>query len=141
MAFSGGNDDDDGMITGINVTPLVDVTLVLLIVFMVVTPYLQRGIGVDLPEADHASAREELDREPIVVSMRRDGSLWLGAERVTREDLASHLREVLRSDPDRPVLLKGDEALRYGDVRALLSFLRAAGAPGVSLAAETRSRG
>ena len=125
----------------INVTPLVDVTLVLLIVFMVVTPYLQRGVEMSLPHARHASAREDLEAEPLVVSMRRDGSLWLGTGRVSRAQLADRLRAVLRSDPGREILLKGDESLSYGRVRALLSWLRTAGAPAVSLAAEAEDRG
>jgi biopolymer transport protein ExbD len=125
----------------INVTPLVDVTLVLLIVFMVVTPYLQRGVEISLPLAQHAASRDDLDRDPVVVSMRRDGTLWLGTERVSREALADRLRAVLRDDPDREILFKGDAALSYREVRELLAWLRASGAPGVSLAAATKERG
>ena len=125
----------------VNVTPLVDVVLVLLIIFLVVTPYLQRGALLDLPLADHAETPQKTAREPLVVSLRRDGSIWLGTSQVSREALGAAVRAALRRNPNLAVLLKGDEALTYGDVREVLTLLRESGAPGVSLAAEKRNRG
>ncbi len=125
----------------INITPLVDVVLVLLIIFMVITPYLQRGVELKLPFAENVRSREEDGEEPIIVSMRKDGKLFLATEEVTRQTLLARLRVQLRGHPDREVLLKGDERLRYGQVRELLEWLRASGAPAVSLATDTREHG
>lgn len=125
----------------INVTPLVDVVLVLLIIFMVITPYLQRGVDLKLPFAENVRSREESGEEPVIVSMRRDGKLFLGTEELTKQALLARLQVQLRGHPDREILLKGDERLRYGQVRELLEWLRASGAPAVSLATDTREHG
>jgi biopolymer transport protein ExbD len=119
-----------------NVTPLVDVVLVLLIIFMVITPFLQRGVEIDLPFADNVRSREDAESEPIVVSLRKDGRLYLGTERVTKPELLARLRRMLGPRGDREVLLKADERLRYGQVREIFEWLRSGGAAAVSLATE-----
>lgn len=119
-----------------NVTPLVDVVLVLLIIFMVITPYLQRGVEIDLPFAQNVRSREDAEREPIVVSLKRDGDLYLGTERVTKPQLLARLRAILGPGVDREILLKADERLKYGQVREIFEWLRSGGAPAVSLATE-----
>ena len=119
-----------------NVTPLVDVVLVLLIIFMVITPYLQRGVEIDLPFADHVHSREDAQREPLVVSLRRDGSLFLGTVRVSKQELLDRVRSILGPQADREILLKADEHLKYGQVREIFEWLRSGGAGAVSLATE-----
>ncbi len=110
----------------INVTPLVDVCLVLLIIFMVVTPMIRDGVEVALPE----SARPEPIPEragQVVVSVRQDGSVWVNDARVGPEALAEALRAVGATAPGHEVLVRGDRALPYGRVRAVFKLLNEAG--------------
>ncbi len=129
MGMGGGS--GKGVKSEINVTPLVDVVLVLLIIFMVVTPELQRGKEVALPKAESAKQGKE-GVDPLVVSIEKNGALYVEQDPVSREALAA----AIKAAPGRPVLIKGDALLRYGDVKGIISEIRNAGAPGVSLAAE-----
>jgi biopolymer transport protein ExbD len=126
-----GGGSQGGIKSEINVTPLVDVVLVLLIIFMVVTPELQRGKEVKLPTANEAKQREKGD--PIIVSIQQDGALWVEQEAVTKERLI----ERIKAEATREVLIKGDAGLKYGDVKGVINAIRNAGAKGVSLAAAT----
>jgi biopolymer transport protein TolR len=117
----------------INVTPLVDVVLVLLIIFMVVTPLLSRGKEVALPAAGNIDT--EASTEPIVVSITSDGRLWLEtSELADLRDAERRIAEQLEGSPHRAVLLKGDRELEVGQVRKVMQAARRAGARGVSLA-------
>jgi biopolymer transport protein ExbD len=111
--------------SAINVTPLVDVVLVLLIIFMLVTPMLVRGKEVHLPEATALDQREQADA--VVVTLTAEKDLWLENQKVTREDLAASLAKELARDPRRDVLVKADESLSVGDVRPVLQRLKRAG--------------
>ena len=124
----------------INVTPFVDVVLVLLIIFMMVTPMLQRGVDVALPLTDN-HAEEKDTGEQLFISVRRDGSVFLGQERVAVERLADRLRPLLSRQPAPPVFIKGDRSLTFAPVRKVLEAVHAAGAPGVSLATQARKEG
>jgi biopolymer transport protein ExbD/biopolymer transport protein TolR len=107
----------------INVTPLVDVVLVLLIIFMVVTPLIASGVAVDLPRT-HFHARKPDDGKDIVVSVTADGRYYLGARAFARvEDLASQVIGQKRRFPDKDVFVKGDARAPYGDVRELVEAL------------------
>jgi biopolymer transport protein ExbD len=120
----------------INVTPLVDVVLVLLIVFMVVTPLLQRGKDVRLPPA-RAADRPTSGGEPLVLSVTSDGAVWVDQERCADPAaLRDRLAAAVREDAARPFLLKGDARLAVRDVRAVLAAARAAGARGVRVAVD-----
>jgi len=130
----GGN--NGGMKSDINVTPLVDVVLVLLIIFMVVTPELQRGKEVHLPHASTAKERKD-GGDPVIVSLKSDKSIYVEQESVTLESIADRVKQILEVFPGKSFIIKGDSALTYGDVRGLISALRKAGAQGVSLAADT----
>jgi biopolymer transport protein TolR len=121
-----------GMKSDINVTPLVDVVLVLLIIFMVVTPLLQRGKEVELPAARKAD-EENKQVDPLVLSITRDGSVWLENRAHGRAELLEALSAELKANPTRKVLLKGDAALSVGDVRGTMEVARQAGARGVAL--------
>jgi biopolymer transport protein TolR len=103
----------------INVTPLVDVVLVLLIIFMVVTPMLQQGVDVLLPEGAHASAKpgEEGD---LVISIRADGTLFLGSSWISEADLPRLLAAEYARMPNRGVVLKADRRLSFGQVRQVM---------------------
>ena len=124
----------------INVTPFVDVVLVLLIIFMVVTPMLQRGVDVVLPLTDN-HAEEKDTGEQLFISVRRDGAVFLGQERVAVERLPARLRPLLSRQPAPPVFIKGDSSLTFGPVRKVLEAVHEAGAPSVSLATQAREEG
>ena len=124
----------------INVTPLVDVVLVLLIVFMVVTPMLTRGKAVVLPRGRELSDLRGRG-DPVVVSVTRDGRLWVDQAEVAREELARAVRGALARRPGAAVLVKADKDVRYREVRALARALAQAKLPGVSLAGTERRAG
>jgi biopolymer transport protein TolR len=104
------NSGGRGVRSEINVTPLVDVVLVLLIIFMVVTPMLQRGKPVVLPEGRRVSALQR-GGDPIVVSVTRDGRIWIDKAEVQRTALAGALTAAMQVHPGAPVLVKGDRAV------------------------------
>lgn len=119
----------------INVTPLVDVCLVLLIIFMVVTPLIVTQVPVELPVVGSA---EPLARQPLQVTLTADGTLHVGSQIVRAEEAAVALgRERERSD--REVVVQADAAIAYGKVADLLAICRAAGFSSVGLAAQRRA--
>lgn len=125
----------------INVTPLVDVVLVLLIIFMVVTPKMEAGPAVELPRIRHAEQRGEAAVEPLVVSVTKDGLIHLddGESPVPSDLLRQSLQEELDKAPDRRVVVKGDRAARYAQVRTVFAACRELGFKGVSLHVEQRA--
>jgi biopolymer transport protein TolR len=124
----------------INVTPLVDVCLVLLIIFMVVTPLLQKGVNVTLPATSDPEKMPE-NQKQLEVSIRSDGSVFLGQNWVTAEDLPSTLEEIHSNNPDRQVVVKGDKRLKYKEVRKVMRLLNEAGFTRVGLVTEKRDSG
>jgi len=133
MAFAAGS--QKGVKNAINVTPLVDVVLVLLIIFMVVTPMLQRGKDVHLPKA-HSNEKEKKQSDPLVVSMTADRSIWIESNVVADALLEDRVGQELSREAGRRVLLKGDEKLSVGDVRKVMDHIKRAGASGIELAIE-----
>ena len=126
-----------GAISAINVTPLVDVVLVLLIIFMVVTPMLQRGKDVKLPVA----AKKEHDEgqaDPMIVWITSDKRVWLEKDPVTDDQLKEALRLKLSADALKPILVKGDQSLTFGDVRKVLKDAQDAKAKSVKLGVEEK---
>src|SRR5262245_17801551 len=105
-----------GMTTGgkggvkneINVTPLVDVVLVLLIIFMVVTPMLQRGKDVRLPQVSKPD-EEKKDSDPLILSVTTDKSIWIESTQYAEDKVQEQVEKELQAQPGRPILLKGDE--------------------------------
>ena len=110
----------------INVTPLVDVMLVLLIVFMVTAPLMTTGVPVDLP-ASSAGAIAVEDKGPVEITLRADGAVFVGDMEVPRADLVPKLRAILANAPDRRIYLRADTGLAYGEVMALMGALNEAG--------------
>lgn len=117
----------------INVTPLVDVCLVLLIIFMVVTPMINEGVSVDLPETDRPAALPE-DKAAIVIAVKADGHITVGAEAVTLDQLGERVRAQAAGAPDRTLVLRGDRTLDYARVREVMKRLSEAGFSRASLA-------
>jgi len=122
-----------GVKSEINVTPLVDVVLVLLIIFMVITPMLQRGKPVQLPQAHELSALKS-GGDPIMVSVTKDGKWWIDKVEVKRDDLATALVEQIQLHPTSPVLVKGDKDTEYKHIRELILEVSKTHLMGVSLA-------
>jgi biopolymer transport protein TolR len=123
-----------GVKSEINVTPLVDVVLVLLIIFMVVAPMLQRAKAVQLPKATYID-KSEVDEEPLMLSISADKKIWLGESLVTK-DLEARIKTALKENPDKQIMIKGDARLLVKDVRQAMQRIRSAGAKGVGLGVE-----
>jgi biopolymer transport protein ExbD len=117
MAFG---DDKSLEVKGdINVTPLVDVCLVLLIIFMVVTPMLQQGVDVLLPQGPHAEKKPG-EKNDLVISIKDDGSVFLGQSWIPDKDLVRYLKAEHQKDPGRVVMLKADARLRFAKIREVM---------------------
>ncbi|HKK00924.1 MAG TPA: protein TolR [Desulfuromonadales bacterium] len=111
----------------INVTPLVDVMLVLLTIFMITAPMLDQGIKVNLPEVSHAPTLAQ-SHEPLVVSVTRKGTIAVGHSRVnTPEKLVPVLKQILKGTPGREVFLEADRDVPYGHVVQVMAAMRRAG--------------
>jgi len=123
-----------GVRSDINITPLVDVVLVLLIIFMVVTPMLQRGKSVELPKAKHAVAGQ--GAEPAFISVTKDGNVYVEQEKraASQEEVVAAMKAA--AEAGKRVMIKADTDADYGKVRPVLDWASKAKLKGVSLAAE-----
>jgi biopolymer transport protein TolR len=128
MAFHLGNGDgdDDSVLADINVTPLVDVMLVLLIIFMIAAPMLHQGIEVALPRAEAPNLPLKVE-DPLVVSIDRDGGVYFRETRVPADQLVDRLQAQLAARPQDTVFLKGDREVAYGKVIEVLDLLHRGG--------------
>jgi biopolymer transport protein TolR len=124
-----------GAMSDINVTPLVDVVLVLLIIFMVVTPMLSSGVDVKLPSAKTTTSVQD-NGQHLVVSIRDDGVVFVASKQVAIEALIDEVNAEYRKDPNRAVLIKADNSLFYGQVREVMDVLNEGGLSTMLLAAE-----
>ena len=122
----------------INVTPLVDVCLVLLIIFMVVTPMLQKGVPVNLPVTEDPEKTPDTDKQ-LQISVRSDGSVYLGPNVVRKDQVESQLKEIFERTPDREIAVKGDRQVKYGDVLDVLKACREVGFNDVGLVTQPKS--
>ncbi|HZP41761.1 MAG TPA: protein TolR [Candidatus Binatia bacterium] len=133
MAFDQGSAGGDS-ISQINVTPLVDVMLVLLIIFMVTAPILQQGVSVDLPKvAGGPLAGQE---EQLVVSVGKTGQVYLNDTAITPEELTAKLRAIAAARPDRQLYVRADQGVPYGQVMRVMGAVRDAGLVRVGLVTE-----
>jgi biopolymer transport protein TolR len=131
------------LVAEINVVPYIDVTLVLLVVFMITAPLLMQGVKVELPDANSAPM-DTKDQEPFIVSIKADGSYWIDVKGANETQALSVIKDrvakVLRQKPKTPILVWGDSSVDYGVVVNLMSELQLAGAPAVGLVTEPPSR-
>lgn len=116
----------------INVTPFVDVMLVLLVVFMVTAPLLTSGVNVDLPQSD-AKAITTQDNKPLEVSITKEGEIYIGETKVKEQRLTSMLSAMTQDNPDRRIFIRADQELNYGYVIKILGTLNDAGFSKVAL--------
>ena len=127
------------LVAEINVVPYIDVTLVLLVVFMITAPLLMQGVKVDLPVANSAPLDKQ-KQEPLIVSIKSDGTYWIDENGNNIANSLSFIKDrvakVLRQKPNTPVLVWGDAKVDYGSVVDLMSQLQIAGAPSVGLVTE-----
>lgn len=121
----------------INVTPLVDVCLVLLIIFMVVTPMLQKGVPVNLPVTEDPEKTPDTEKQ-LQISVKADGSVYLGPNVVRKDQVESALKDIHERTPDREIAVKGDRLVKYGEVLDVLKALREVGFNDVGLVAQPK---
>src|SRR6266545_7920052 len=124
----------------INVTPLVDVCLVLLIIFMVVTPMLQKGVPINLPVAEDPEKTPDTEKQ-LQISVKADGTVYLGSSAVRKEEVKSQLEDIHQRTPDREIAVKGDKLVKYGDVLDVLKACRDVGFNDVGLIAQPKKSG
>lgn len=123
----------------INVTPFVDVMLVLLIVFMVTAPMLTVGVPVDLPKTKAQALSQ--DREPLSVSVRRDGEIYLQNTRIAEDGLVAKLEAISKNGYEQRIFVRGDKAVDYGRVMEVMGLLNAAGFTHIGLVTDVRKSG
>jgi biopolymer transport protein TolR len=140
MAFGAGGGSPDEVKGDINVTPLVDVCLVLLIIFMVVTPMLQQGVDVLLPNGPHAEKKPG-DKNDLTISIKMDGSVFVADKWIPDKNLATFLRAEHQSDPSRTVMLKADKRINFGKVRMVMRAANEAEFTRVAVLTENKQAG
>jgi len=121
----------------INITPFVDVVLVLLIIFMVTAPMMQQGIDVDLPETTTQNLR--VHNEPLIITVKKDGTFFLANTAVTEKELGAKLTAILSGLDDKGVFLRADKSADYGSVVKALAAARIAGATKLGMVTEPES--
>lgn len=125
--------------SNINVTPMVDVMLVLLIIFMVITPMLNNKVNVDLAKVDTPTAMPDADKEDsVVVAVTRDGRVYLGANQMSVDDLGPKVSDLLTNKVSKEVYMRADARAHYGTVMDAIDSLRTAGVDEVGLLTEPR---
>src|ERR1700687_1944810 len=123
----------------INVTPMVDVMLVLLIIFMVVTPMLQKGISVDMAPVNNPEQMPDADKEDaLLVSITRDGQVYFVSEQIQVDNLTGHVDDRLGNKQDKRVYVKADMRARFGSVVQVVDSVRAAGVDDLGLLTEQK---
>ena len=120
-----------------NVIPMADIMLVLLIIFMVVTPMLQKNMPVDMAKTDTARDMQDADKDDaIVVAVTRDGAIYLGHNATPKDDLTNQIKDRLANRLDKTVYVKSDARAKYGDVVAVVDEIRSAGVDQLGLLTE-----
>lgn len=131
MAFE---EQGGGAIANINVTPLVDVMLVLLVIFMVTAPILQQGVTINLPKVRTTALTGE--EQQLVVAVNRNGQVYLNDTLTTVPELGPKLQAILKIRPDRQVFLRADQGVRYGEVMRVIAAVKGAGVERLGMVTE-----
>jgi len=129
-----------GAVSDINVTPMVDVMLVLLIIFMVVTPMLQKGVSVDMAKATNTRDMADADKEDaVVIAITRDGKIYIGSDPFQMDQITTKVKDLIANKLDKTVYLKSDQNAKFKDVADVVDNIRAAGVDSVGLETEKRT--
>ena len=135
-------DEGSKVNSNINVTPMVDVMLVLLIIFMVITPMLQKGVSVDMAKVNNPIPMQDADKEDaLLISIMRDGKIYFGSDRVDADQLTQKVKDRLANKLDKRVFIKSDARARYGSVVEVVDNVRSAGVDDVGLLTEQKKTG
>jgi len=129
-----------GVKSDINVTPLVDVMLVLLIIMMLITPMLQQGVAMRLPQASN-TVDKPTTQDNTTVAVGKDGSMYVNAKQVSEADMAAKVSEALETKKDKVVFIKADEEALYSAVMSAMDQLHQAGVEDIALITERRHTG
>lgn len=140
MAFGAGGGSPDEVKGDINVTPLVDVCLVLLIIFMVVTPMLQQGVDVLLPDGPHAEKKPG-EQGDLIISIKQDGTVFVNQQWIPDKDLPTYLTAEHQKDPSRTVMMKADKRIPYSKVRMVMRAANEAQFTRVAVMTENKQAG
>jgi biopolymer transport protein ExbD/biopolymer transport protein TolR len=125
-----------------NVIPMADIMLVLLIIFMVVTPMLQKGVSVDMASVNDPRDMQDADKDDaIIVAVTRDGTLYLGNTKINKEDITGQIKDRIANKLDKTVYVKSDARAKYGDVVAVVDEIRSAGVDSLGLLTEKVKQG
>ena len=135
-----GDTTESALKADINVTPLVDVCLVLLIIFMVVTPLLVRGVPVQLPETSNPEKMPE-GAHQLDIAIQQDETVSIGEDPVPENQILARLEGLHDAHPDRTVVIKGDRRIRYAQVRKVMKLVNQAGYSGVGLVFHKKDQG
>ena len=128
-----------GAVADINVTPMVDVMLVLLIIFMVVTPMLQHGTSVDMAKATNTRDMQDADKEDaVLLAVTRDGKVYLRTDRIDPDQITVKVKDMLADKLDKTVYVKSDRGAKYGAVVQVVDNVRAAGVDSLGLLTEKK---
>ena len=138
MAMGGGK---GGPSADINVTPLIDVLLVLLIIFMVITPMLQKGVSVDLAKVNNPKQMPDADKEDaLVIAVMRNGDIFLGNDRITGDQLTNKIKDRISNRVDKRVYLRADARAKYKSVVDVVDNIRAAGVDDLGLETDQKKQ-
>jgi len=126
-----------GAVSDINVTPLVDVMLVLLIIFMVITPMLQKGVSVDMARVNNPHPMQAAEKEDAtLLAITRDGRIYLGPDVISLDKITAQVKDRVADKLDKTVYVKSDARAKYGDVVSVVDAVRAAGVDSLGLLTE-----
>jgi biopolymer transport protein TolR len=135
-------DEGSKVNSNINVTPMVDVMLVLLIIFMVITPMLQKGVSVDMAKVNSPAPMPDADKEDsLLIAVMRDGKIYFGTDRVEADQLTQKVKDRLANKVDKRVFIKSDARARYGAVVEVVDNVRSAGVDDVGLLTDQKKQG
>jgi len=124
-----------------NVIPMADIMLVLLIIFMVVTPMLQKGVSVDMAKVNNAQDMQDADKDDaIILAVTRDGQMYLGSTRIQLDEITSKVKDLISNRLDKTVFVRSDQRAKYGDVVKAVDEVRSAGVDKLGLLTE-KNRG
>lgn len=129
-----------GAMSEINVTPFVDVMLVLLIIFMVAAPLLQVGVPIELPKTQGQQLQpDQKQSEPLAISVQKNGDVYIGETKVALEEVAAKLKAIAKNGANEQIYVRGDEGVSYGVVMKVMGRISAGGFTKVSLVTESET--